>query len=108
MPMLADLTVVSLPFLTVLCALMLLCWHRLARQLRHHRRTSPRRRAALFAAATVLTVLTAADEVNAYYSYLPNVSDVVDAVTMSPPPRLTAAVGRRLRRDRPVESAVAA
>ena len=41
--------------------------------------------------ATVLTALTAAGEVNAYYSYLPNVSDVVDALLRTPPPRLTAA-----------------
>ena len=40
--------------------------------------------------ALLLSILFAADCVNSYYSYLPNVSDVVDAITQDPPQRLDA------------------
>lgn len=42
--------------------------------------------------ATLLTLMLAADGVNSYFSYLPNVSDVADAVIQNPPPTLGVAV----------------
>lgn len=102
MPNLGELTVVSTKFLIALFTVTALAWSillgRLIGSLRHRGTTSgpsSRRHASTWLvslAAMVLTVLLAADGVNSYYSYLPNVSDVVDAVANNPPPRLSPAI----------------
>jgi enterochelin esterase-like enzyme len=97
---LGDLTVVSTRFLLGLLLITLGCWLLLLRHLvrRHRVATAERQRRqrwrtpALAAAAALLSLVTVADCVNSYYSYLPNVSDVVDAVVSSPPQQLTPAI----------------
>ena len=97
---LGGLTVVSTRFLLGLLVITVGCWLLLLRRLvrRHRLATTDRRHRrrwvapALAATAILLSLVTAADCVNSYYSYLPNVSDVVDAVISSPPQRLTPAV----------------
>ena len=86
--MVVNLTVVSSRFLMALGLLALGCWF-LA--LRRRRRTRGSRRRPWFALllAAVLTACWAADSVNAYFSYLPNVSDVVDEVVSQAPPQLS-------------------
>jgi enterochelin esterase-like enzyme len=98
---LGDLTVVSTRFLLGLLAVTVACWLLVLRLLVGRRRLAsswPRRRPwrgpALAATAALLTVATIADCVNSYYSYLPNVSDVVDALVSSSPQRLTPAVNQ--------------
>lgn len=95
---LGDLTVVSTRFLLGLLLMTGSCWLLLFRGWIRHRRTVPPGRGrrwrapALAAIAGLLSLVTIADCVNSYYSYLPNVSDVVDAVVASPPQRLTPAL----------------
>ncbi|MGI8665342.1 MAG: alpha/beta hydrolase [Jatrophihabitans sp.] len=98
MPNLGDLTVVSTRFLIGLLAITLAVWAGLAQRWRSSRgggrpgRGGRRASAGIGLIATVLTVLLVADGVNSYYSYLPNVSDVVAAIGSDPPPALPAAV----------------
>lgn len=84
MDAIANLTVVSARFLLVLGAVTAACWWLALR-----RKAGRRRRRWPFAIpAAMLTVSLAADAVNAYFSYLPNVSDVVDQVVAQPLPHL--------------------
>jgi enterochelin esterase-like enzyme len=90
----ANLTVVSTRFLLALLAFVLIAWLVLVRRIaRNHRRPSEARHGWPVAlAASLLTLVLLADGVNSYYSYLPNVSDVVDAVASDPPGQLTPAI----------------
>lgn len=85
MPNLGGLTVVSTRFLLVLLAITVITWLLLFK-----RRTRRRWLHALIAGA--LSLVLVADGVNSYYSYLPNVSDVLGAVVSSPPQKLTPTV----------------
>lgn len=78
----------------MLLALVLVAWVSLGRRIvRNHRRpTEARRGWPIALAASLLSLVLVADGVNSYYSYLPNVSDVVDAVASDPPSQLTPAV----------------
>jgi enterochelin esterase-like enzyme len=89
----ANLTVVSTRFLIGLLILTVGCWLLVLRRL-IRRSGRPWRGAALAAGATLLSIITVADCVNSYYSYLPNVSDVVDALVSNPPQPLTPAVNQ--------------
>lgn len=84
--MLADLTVVSTRFLLVLAFITTAAWISTLR--RRRRRASHWRRITSAVAAALLTLVLVADGFNSYYSYLPNVSDVVDEVVHRPPPQL--------------------
>ncbi|MBV9822183.1 MAG: esterase family protein [Actinobacteria bacterium] len=84
----ANLTVISTRFLIVLAALTAVCWWLALR--RTTRRGPARRWRAI--PATLLTLVLAADGVNSYFSYLPNVSDVVDQVVAQPLPHLSRPV----------------
>ena len=86
MDALANLTVVSTRFLVLLGILTVGCWWLVVRRVRRARRG--RRRWLMVLPVTVLTACLLADSVNAYFSYLPNVSDVVSAVVDQPLPRL--------------------
>ncbi|HET6209720.1 MAG TPA: alpha/beta hydrolase-fold protein [Jatrophihabitans sp.] len=91
----ANLTVVSTRFLIGMLVVTFACWLFVLRRLRRRSaRRRPWRGAALVAAASLLSVAFVADCVNSYYSYLPNVSDVVDALVSSPPQSLTPAVNQ--------------
>lgn len=79
---LGDVTVVAAPFLIGLAALTALAWFGFVR---YYRRGTVVRRTSLATVAVFATLLLAAGAVNSYYSYLPNVSDVVDAVSMNAP-----------------------
>ena len=81
---------VSTRFLVGLSALVVACWLLLIVRLVGRRRH--RRNWLLASVAGLLTLALAADSVNSYYSYLPNVSDVVDTIVSSPPQQLTPAV----------------
>lgn len=83
----ANLTVVSTRFLLALGLLVLGCWWLVVRRIGHTRRRR-RRGWLLVLPATMLTACCLADSVNAYFSYLPNVSDVLSAVVDQPLPRL--------------------
>lgn len=101
---LGNLTVVAAPFLAGLALTVVLawCWCGL------RWRGGPLARLRTGTAAGVLTLVLVADGFNSYYSYLPNVSDVVDAMTMNAPAHLnpnqsgtvTAAPPRRGRTAR--------
>jgi enterochelin esterase-like enzyme len=82
-----NLTVVSSPFLIGLMLVGLLVWAVALRVWLTGRRVALR--IALASLASLLTLMAAADYVNAQYSYLPNVSDVVDAAFMTAPSRVT-------------------
>lgn len=89
---LSNLTVVSGGFIFTLGLLVLLLWLRVFRR---------SRRVLAAAVASLMTLVLAADLVNAYYSFLPNVSDVIDAATMAAPSHLPPpAKQARLRSDR--------
>lgn len=88
MSWLSNLTVVSGGFLVGFGLVVLLLWARVLRR--------PRKVLASILAAVASLLLTA-DLINAHYSFLPNVSDVVDAATMAaprhlPPPAQQAAL----------------
>jgi enterochelin esterase-like enzyme len=91
MATLGNLTVVSRSFLLVLGTLTAAAWLATLVSLirrRSQRASSRWRTPATGALALLLTLSLVADGFNSYYSYLPNVSDVIDAVTQTPPPRL--------------------
>ena len=89
MSWLSDLTVVSGGFLTGLALVVGLLWWRVIRR--------PRKVIGV-ALAAVASLVLAADLVNAYYSFLPNVSDVADAATMAAPGHLPpVSVQQRLK-----------
>lgn len=93
----ANLTVVSTRFLIGLLIVTLGSWLLVLRRLRRRSAGTvrrPWRGAALATGAVLLSLATVADCVNSYYSYLPNVSDVVDAVLSTPPQALTPAVNQ--------------
>lgn len=94
MAVIANLTVISTRFLIVLAALTAVCWWLALR-----RKTSRSRRWWRAIPAALLTLTLAADAVNSYFSYLPNVSDVVDQVVAQPLPHLSrpAPVTNRVR-----------
>ncbi|MDQ2835855.1 MAG: alpha/beta hydrolase-fold protein [Actinomycetota bacterium] len=97
MPNLGGLTVVSTRFLVVLLAITVASWLILVRRTSRRKTAARTKRLgnwALGLTATMLTLTLVADGVNSYYSYLPNVSDVVDAVASDPPQQLTAAVNQ--------------
>ncbi|HEX2902379.1 MAG TPA: alpha/beta hydrolase-fold protein [Jatrophihabitans sp.] len=81
---LGNITVVAGTFLAGLAVLVLLCWAWLLLRLLR-RGHNPRRPLTLGTLAVLLTLALAADLVNSYYSYLPNVSDVLDAAEMNAP-----------------------
>lgn len=82
MEFLKQITVVSASFLAVLAVVTALSILFTLYRLTRHR---PRRLLWLNAAVSVfLTLVLVADGVNAHYSYLPNIEDVVDAVTSTP------------------------
>jgi enterochelin esterase-like enzyme len=85
-----NITVVSMPFLVGLAVVTLAAWltPMCVRSIRRRRGLAW----SLAGLACVLTLTCVADGFNSYYSYLPNVSDVVDAVAERPPPHLTAVV----------------
>jgi enterochelin esterase-like enzyme len=93
----ANLTVVSTRFLIGLLIVTVGCWllvlRRLLRQPTEVARR-PWRGVALLTGAILLSLTMVADCVNSYYSYLPNVSDVVDALVANPPQPLTPAVNQ--------------
>ena len=91
----ANLTVVSTRFLAVLGVLTLGCWWLALRRIRQPRRGRRRQRWLLVLPATLLTVCLLADSVNAYFSYLPNVSDVMTEMVSQPLPRLPDGVSSR-------------
>jgi enterochelin esterase-like enzyme len=67
-----------------------LAWVALVLRRRGHRR-SKLRSWLCGVLAVGLTLTLVADSVNSYYSYLPNVSDVVDFMVHAPPPQFSAA-----------------
>lgn len=77
-----SVTVVAGTFLAGLAAVVLGLWFWFGFRIR---RRSPGRRLAIGSVAALLTLVLAADLVNSYYSYLPNVSDVYDAAAMNAP-----------------------
>ncbi len=88
---------VSTRFILVLLALTLLTWFLLFRRKTGRGSSAKGKRRGnwlLGIAASVLTLTLIADGFNSYYSYLPNVSDVVDAVASNPPAKLTPAVNQ--------------
>jgi enterochelin esterase-like enzyme len=87
----ANLTVVSTRFLAVLGVLALGCWWLVLRRIRHRRR-GRRPHWLVVVPAAMLTMCWLADSVNAYFSYLPNVSDVLTEVVSQPLPQLPAGV----------------
>jgi enterochelin esterase-like enzyme len=80
-----DLTVVSTNFLICFGVVTIVM---LALALTRRRRALTRRISLMV--ASLLTLVLIADGFNSYYSYLPNVSDVVDAVTQPIPPTIPA------------------
>jgi enterochelin esterase-like enzyme len=83
-------TVVSTTFLTALAGATVLAWAALVLRRNDHRRSKPR--AWLSGVVAVgLTLTLVADSVNSYFSYLPNVSDVVDFMVQAPPPQFSEA-----------------
>lgn len=73
---------VAAPFIAGLVAFTLLAWLCFGRQYRQRSRRSRLRTGAV---ALALTATLAADSMNSYYSFLPNVSDVIDAASMNAP-----------------------
>jgi enterochelin esterase-like enzyme len=94
-----ELTVVSVQFIGGLAVVALLGWWLLCR--RRGRPSSPTRTASLAFAASLFTLLMVASCVNAYFSYLPKISDVVDVITSSPPPDATVALAASQSRGHP-------
>jgi hypothetical protein len=87
-----ELTVVSVQFIGGLAVIALLCFLGLWR-----RRGGPRsaaRTVPMVLGASMFTLLTVASCVNAYFSYLPKISDVIDVVTSNPPPDVTSVSAR--------------
>lgn len=84
MAALGDVTVVAAPFLAGFAAVVLASWVWFVVRWRHGLLS----RLWLGTVAALLSLLLAGDMVNSYYSYLPNVSDVVDATTMDAPAHL--------------------
>lgn len=96
-PDIGNLTVVSTRFLVLLALVTLGCWALLVyRGSRRHKFAIRAGYRDWFAGilASFLAIMLLADAVNSYYSYLPNVSDVVDVVTQRPPPGLSASTAR--------------
>jgi len=92
-----QVTVVSMDFIVTLAALTVLSLLVFLLRLRSPR---PRRRLWLnMAASLLLAVVLGADCVNARFSYLPNVQDVVDAVASRPPPVATNVLARDSERQ---------
>jgi enterochelin esterase-like enzyme len=91
-----SITVVSTRFMLVWGTATAGSWVWLVvRSVRRRRTGRPARRlrgAAAVGLIALLTLALAADGVNSYFSYLPNVSDVADAITQTPPPPLSTAV----------------
>lgn len=81
---------VSTRFLAVLALATVLGWFGFGYRWRRGRRRWP---AALV--ATLLSLVLVGDGVNSYFSYLPNVSDVVDAVVSSPPRSLPTTINQQ-------------
>lgn len=73
---------VAAPFLAGLAGLTVLAWLCFGHRYRRRSRLSRLRTGAV---ACALTAVLAADAVNSYYSFLPNVSDVIDAASMNAP-----------------------
>lgn len=97
MEFLKQITVVSASFLAVLAVVTALSILFTLYRLTRHR---PRRLLWLNAAVSVfLTLVLVADGVNAHYSYLPNIEDVVDAVTSTPPPTAEQVLGHPTHAD---------
>jgi enterochelin esterase-like enzyme len=90
MPSLTNITVVSTRFLVIFAVVTVLVWVLAVRL--HPRRGRRRIGWLLIGVASVLTITLTADGFNSYYSYLPNVSDVADAVVQQPPPPLSKVV----------------
>ena len=95
MPSIDTVTVVSPQFIGSLAVLSGGCWVLLLRRIHRSSRDHRRVRTSLLAMLSLLLTLSAvASGVNAYYSYLPKLQDLVDVVASTPPPDASKVLNR--------------